>query len=108
HLGDHVGAQGAPGANVVTKVLSADRSRDALEAILERAKADVAAMLEANRHLVEALRDALLAGDELVGDQILEVIAGAGRAGDGELVLDLDLLARGPAALVGDDPASPE
>ncbi|MFP5377610.1 MAG: AAA family ATPase [Acidimicrobiia bacterium] len=101
-------AQGAPGANVVTKVLSADRSRDALEAILERAKADVAAMLEANRHLVEALRDALLARDELVGDEILEVIAGAGPAGAGEPVLDLDLLARGPAALVGDDPASPE
>ncbi|MGH9153212.1 MAG: AAA family ATPase, partial [Acidimicrobiales bacterium] len=96
-------AQGAPGANVVTKVLSADRSRDALEAILERAKADVAAMLETNRHLVEALRDALLAGDELVGDEILEVIAAAGRVGDGEPVLDLDLLAREPAALAGTD-----
>ncbi len=33
--------------------------------------------IEANRHIVEALRDALLERDELVGDEILAVIDGA-------------------------------
>ena len=35
-------------------------------------------MLEDNRHVVEALRDALLDRDELVGKEILDVIASAG------------------------------
>ena len=71
-------AQGAPGANVVTKVLSSDSGREALERILEDAKAAVTEMLEDNRQLVEALRDALLERDELVGDEITAVLAGAG------------------------------
>jgi hypothetical protein len=35
---------------------------------------DVVGFIEANRHVVEALRDALLDRDELVGDEILAVI----------------------------------
>jgi hypothetical protein len=34
-------------------------------------------MLDENRHVVEALRDALLERDELVGEEILAVIATA-------------------------------
>ena len=34
-------------------------------------------MLEEHRHVVEALRDALLVRSELIGDEILEVIARA-------------------------------
>jgi cell division protease FtsH len=94
-------AQGAPGANVVTKVLSSDTGREALEDILVKAKAGVTSMLEANRHVVEALRDALLEHDELVGDEILEVIGGAGQPpAPRDQVLDLELLARGPAAML--------
>lgn len=78
-------AQGATGANIVTKVLSDDRGRDALEEILAGAKAEVTRMLDANRHLVEALRDALLDREELVGDEITGVL----RAAAGDPVLDL-------------------
>jgi cell division protease FtsH len=70
-------ADAAGGANLVTKVLSADPSREAVESILSKAKADVARMLEANRHVAEALRDALLDRDELVGEEIGRVIAKA-------------------------------
>ncbi|MDP9389669.1 MAG: AAA family ATPase [Actinomycetota bacterium] len=79
-------AQGATGANIVTKVLSDDRGRDALEEILAGAKAEVTRMLDANRHLVEALRDALLDREELVGDEITGVLRAAGA---GDRVLDL-------------------
>ena len=45
--------------------------------LLDSARDEVTALLEANRHVVEALRDALLERDELVGDEIGEVIRGA-------------------------------
>ena len=61
--------------NIVSKVLSSDSGRDEVEELLRRAKDDVRTMLEANRHVVETLRDALLDRDELVGAEILEVIA---------------------------------
>ena len=70
---------GSPRANLVTKVLSSDSGRQALERILDEAKAEVTRMLEHNRHVVEALRDALLERDELVGEAIGEVIADAER-----------------------------
>jgi hypothetical protein len=35
-------------------------------------------MVESNRHVVETLRDTLLEREELIGSQILEVIASAG------------------------------
>jgi ATP-dependent Zn protease len=70
-------ADAGPGANLVTKVLSADAGREAVEAILSRAKDEVTRVLEASRHVVEALRDALLDRDELVGDEIGLVIARA-------------------------------
>jgi len=70
-------ADAGPGANLVTKVLSADAGREAVEEILTRAKDEVTRMLEANRHVVEALRNALLDRDELVGDEIGLVIARA-------------------------------
>jgi ATP-dependent Zn protease len=69
-----------PGArNLVAKVLSNDASRDEVEELLRRAEARVHQTIEANRAVVDALRDALLAREELVGDEILEVIAGASR-----------------------------
>ena len=65
--------------NVVAKVLSADTGREAVERILNDAKAAVRAMLDEHRFVVEALRDALLERDELIGEEILEVIEGAER-----------------------------
>ena len=64
--------------NIVGKVTSNDRGRAEVEDMLQRAKAEVRAMLEEHRHVVEALRDALLERDELVGAEILDVIAAAG------------------------------
>jgi ATP-dependent Zn protease len=60
--------------NIVSKVLGDDEARQALERILGEAKAEVTAMMRRHRHLVEALRDALVAHTELVGDEIVEVI----------------------------------
>ena len=70
-------AGGPPGANMVARVLSTDGGREAVEQVLERCKAEVTRMIRANRHLVEALRDALLDREELVGDEITEVIMSA-------------------------------
>ncbi|MGH2720471.1 MAG: AAA family ATPase [Actinomycetota bacterium] len=67
-----------PQANLVGKVLSTDGGREAVEKILNDAKAEVTVMMTTHRHLVEALRDALLDRDELVGDEILEVIRSVG------------------------------
>ncbi|MBV8949402.1 MAG: ATPase, partial [Actinobacteria bacterium] len=59
---------------IVSKVLADDESRSAVERLLNQAKSDVRSLLDTNRHLVVALRDALLEREELVGDEILEVL----------------------------------
>ncbi|MGH9114218.1 MAG: AAA family ATPase [Acidimicrobiales bacterium] len=64
-------------SNLVAKVLSSDEGRAAVGELLEKARVEVASLVEGNRHVVEALRDALLERDELVGDEITDVIAGA-------------------------------
>ena len=67
-----------PGAsNLTAKVLSSDEGREAVARLLAGARDEVTTLLEANRHVVEALRDALLERDELVGDEIGEVIRGS-------------------------------
>ena len=53
---------------------SATTRRRSVERILEQAKADVRNLLDTHRHLVVALRDALLETEELVGDEILDVL----------------------------------
>jgi ATP-dependent Zn protease len=64
-----------PGAgNVVAKVLSSDELRQEVHALLSSAKAEAVRILSKNAHILEALRDALLARDELVGPEILAVI----------------------------------
>jgi ATP-dependent Zn protease len=76
-------AEMPPGAGIVSKVLASDAGRDEVESLLRRAKAAVREMLSAHRDVVEALRDALLDRDELIGDEIAAVISGrrAGSAG---------------------------
>jgi cell division protease FtsH len=63
--------------NIVTRVTSNDAGRDEVEQLLRGAKDNVRAMLEDNRNVIEALRDSLLDRDELVGVEILDVIASA-------------------------------
>jgi cell division protease FtsH len=69
---------GPPGTSVVAKVMADDRSREAAERILGTARDEARALLAANRHLVQALRDALLEGDELIGDEIAAILRSAG------------------------------
>ena len=59
---------------IVAKVLANDEARSSVEKLLDQAKADVHKMLDGNRHLVMALRDALLEREELVGDEIVDTL----------------------------------
>jgi ATP-dependent Zn protease len=68
---------GGSTANLTAKVLATDDGKGKVEAILFDAKTSVTAMLEEHRHIVEALRDALLDRDELIGDEILETVRSA-------------------------------
>jgi ATP-dependent Zn protease len=83
--------------NLVGKVLSDSDSKRRVEDLLYAQKERVQALLAQNRDLVEALRDALIERDELVGDEILEVLAGVRRRREpvGEAV-------PGPAAAEGE------
>jgi len=69
-----VGAIEHAGGGLVGKVLADDASRAEVEALLGESKASVTSMLDNHRHVVEALRDALLVRSELIGEDILEVI----------------------------------
>jgi len=64
-------------SNLVAKVLSDAEGKRRVEDILDTQKERVAALLEENADIVMALRDALIARDELVGDAILRVIEDA-------------------------------
>ncbi|HZI37031.1 MAG TPA: ATPase, partial [Acidimicrobiia bacterium] len=74
-------------ANIVAKVASSDEGKARIEERLAAARLRSRAMLAENRHVVEALRDALLDRHELIGDEILDVIntavthAGTGATG---------------------------
>ena len=68
-------AEGPIGSkNLVGKVLSDSDGKQRTDDILEAQKVRVTSLLEENRDVVAALRDALLERDELVGDEILSVI----------------------------------
>ncbi|MDQ4026249.1 MAG: AAA family ATPase [Actinomycetota bacterium] len=66
------GPHGSP--NIVAKVLSNDDTKKEVDEILRKHKDQVAYLLETNKDLVEALRDALLDREELMGDEILSVL----------------------------------
>ena len=66
--------------NIVGRVLADDRGRDAVERLLQTQKATAKALLAGHRHLVEALRDALLEREELVGTEITDVLEAAAAA----------------------------
>ena len=55
-------------------MLADEARRSEVEALLTSSKESVGQMLEEYRHVVEALRDALLLRSELIGEEILDVI----------------------------------
>jgi ATP-dependent Zn protease len=59
---------------IVAKVLHNDEARGAVSKMLEQAKADTTKLLDEHRYMVEALRDELLAREELIGDEITDVL----------------------------------
>jgi ATP-dependent Zn protease len=82
-----VGAAGMTGSLVsflategdfVRAVLADPESRRRVEDVLDTAREKVVWLLSEHRHLVAALRDALLERHELVGEQIVEVLLAAG------------------------------
>ncbi len=66
-----------PAGGIVAKVLSDEGTRREVEDLLASAKGSVTRMLDDHRYVVEALRDALLAEHELIGDAITDVIRSA-------------------------------
>ena len=63
---------------------------------MQQQKTKAHALVDANRHLVEALRDALLDRHELVGHEIVDVLEAARR--DGPPPRSIDLRDPSPAA----------
>jgi ATP-dependent Zn protease len=68
---------GIVGGNFVAAVLADTKARDAVDSLLNEQKAVVTTLLRDNRHLIEALRNALLDRDELAEREILEVLDSA-------------------------------
>ena len=64
----------AGAGNTVAKVLANETARKNVEEILDDAKAVAAGLLHDHAAVLEALRDALLDREELVGEEIDEVI----------------------------------
>ena len=75
--------------NIVGRVLGDPRGRDQVEAVLQELKTAVRALVVENRHLVEALRDALLEREELIGTEITDVLEQAAARGPRPAVIDL-------------------
>jgi cell division protease FtsH len=96
----------ATGHDIVAAVLSDREARAQLEKVLEDARQRVMWLLAENRHLVEALRDALLERYELVGDQITEVLETARAVKDAERAAAVR--SRRTADAVASEPAEDE
>ena len=77
--------------NIVGRVLGDPQGRERVEALLQEQRDHVRVLLSANRHLVTALRDALLERHELIGREITDVLeaAAGGVPSGGDDVIDL-------------------
>jgi ATP-dependent Zn protease len=64
-------------AGLVGRVLGDGEGRRMVEELLQQQKRAVRELMSANRHLVEALRDALLERHELIGPEITDVLQAA-------------------------------
>ena len=70
---------GALGGGLVSRVLADPEGRRMVEELLQTQRQAVRGLLAEHRHLVEALRDALVERHELVGHEITDVLAAAAR-----------------------------
>jgi cell division protease FtsH len=84
-----VQSSGFNDTNIVGRVLGDSDGRARVEDILQQAKQRAHSLLEANRHLVEALRDALLERHELIGSEITDILEEARRRGPAPEAIDL-------------------
>ena len=75
-------------SNLIGRVLADPHTRPEVDRVLAQAKARTRALLDANRHLVSALRDALLESDELIGEEITNVLRDAGEPVTEGLVIE--------------------
>jgi cell division protease FtsH len=75
--------------NLVGRVLADSDGRRRVEELLQEQKVVVKGALEANQHLIAALRDALIDRDELVGKEITNILDAARDAGPPPDVIDL-------------------
>jgi ATP-dependent Zn protease len=75
--------------NIVGRVLSDTEGRRSVEELLQQQKVAVKGALEANQHLVIALRDALMEREELIGKEITAILDAAKAAGPPPAVIDL-------------------
>lgn len=64
-------------SNIVGRVLADPAGRAAVEDVLQEQKVIAKGILESNSYLVEALRDALLEREELIGREITDVLVAA-------------------------------
>jgi cell division protease FtsH len=97
-------AMRAGNVNIVAKVLNDESSRDKVEAILDRARDDVRTILTERAYLVEALRDALLEHEELIGPDIGAVLERTQALWEGRVV---DLRDELPAEAPSVNPVPP-
>ena len=94
------GAGGGPlGGGLVSQVLGDPSARAEVEALLHEQTALVRDLLRDHRYLVEALRDALLERQELIGHEITDVLEAAATAGPSPRGEVPGLRARGPAVV---------
>ncbi len=63
--------------NLAATVLGDEHGRVAVDRLLAEQKQEVTTLLAGNRHIIEALRDALLERNELVDEEIIEVVEAA-------------------------------
>jgi ATP-dependent Zn protease len=97
--GSLISLNASPGpGDLVSKVLSDEASRGAVEELLGQARQAAERVLHDHRPVVEALRDALLERDELIGDEITAVVMSAKKPGS---VIDVRYCEP------GDEPAVP-
>ncbi|MDQ1745940.1 MAG: cell division protease FtsH [Frankiaceae bacterium] len=75
--------------NIVGRVLSDNDGRRRVEELLQEQKTLIKGKLEANQHLIAALRDALLERNELIGREITDVLHAAEAAEATPTVIDL-------------------
>jgi ATP-dependent Zn protease len=73
---------GALGGDLTSTVLGDAKARAMVESLLERQKQQAFELVEANQHLVAALRDALIERHELIGEEIENVLREAGPAAE--------------------------